>query len=229
MRAILNVIRAVLGALIFAGVALNFANVVGRYVFFKPIIWAEEVLVFIMIWCVMLGATVVTWENQHLRMDAVYHLAATDAERARATVPQVANLFWGLARPVEAESILRRALDTVTDEPSQLVLTAMGAALDAFLARVSRAADSARTLLARPDLPGLAVMFAIWGLALGTGLQGRSDAVSTATGAWTDRAATALVARLPSAEHRVLEGESHAVDKHALAAALADWLGSPVR
>src|SRR5205823_12546248 len=65
VRAIPNVIRAVLGPLIFAGVALNFANVVGRYVFFKPIIWAEEVLVFIMIWCVMLGATVVTWENQH--------------------------------------------------------------------------------------------------------------------------------------------------------------------
>ena len=81
MRAILNAIRAVLGALIFAGVALNFANVVGRYVFFRPIIWAEEVLVFIMIWCVMLGATVVTWENQHLRMDALYHLAPPRVRR----------------------------------------------------------------------------------------------------------------------------------------------------
>ena len=71
----LATIRAALGALILAGVALNFANVVGRYVFWKPIIWAEEILVFIMVWCVMLGATLVTWENQHLRMDAVYHLA----------------------------------------------------------------------------------------------------------------------------------------------------------
>ena len=61
--------------------ALNFANVVGRYVFFKPIIWAEEVLVFIMIWCVMLGATLVTWENQHLRMDAVHHLTPPRARR----------------------------------------------------------------------------------------------------------------------------------------------------
>ncbi len=71
----LGLIRAVLGALILTGVVLNFANVVGRYVFLKPIIWAEEVLVFIMVWCVMLGATLVTWDNQHLRMDAAYHLA----------------------------------------------------------------------------------------------------------------------------------------------------------
>ena len=81
MSAILGAIRAALGALILAGVALNFANVVGRYVFFKPIIWAEEVLVFIMIWCVMLGATLVTWENQHLRMDAVHHLTPPRARR----------------------------------------------------------------------------------------------------------------------------------------------------
>ena len=77
----LRVIRAVLGALILAGVALNFANVVGRYVFFAPIIWAEEVLVFIMVWCVMLGATLVTWEDQHLRMDAVHHLTPPRVRR----------------------------------------------------------------------------------------------------------------------------------------------------
>lgn len=77
----LGLIRAVLGALILVGVVLNFANVVGRYVFLKPIIWAEEVLVFIMIWCVMLGATLVTWDNQHLRMDAVYHFAPPRVRR----------------------------------------------------------------------------------------------------------------------------------------------------
>jgi len=77
----LRVIRAILGALILVGVALNFANVVGRYVFLAPIIWAEEVLVFIMVWCVMLGATLVTWEDQHLRMDAVHHLTPPRVRR----------------------------------------------------------------------------------------------------------------------------------------------------
>jgi pimeloyl-ACP methyl ester carboxylesterase len=51
----------------------------------------------------------------------------------------------------------------------------------------------------------------------------------TETGAWTDRAAAALVAALPAAEHRVLEGQSHAVDHDVLAAALEDWLVSAVR
>ncbi len=78
---VLGAIRAVLGILILVGVAINFANVVGRYLFLKPIIWAEEILVFIMIWCVMLGATLVTWENQHLRMDAVYHLTPPRGRR----------------------------------------------------------------------------------------------------------------------------------------------------
>lgn len=81
VSAVLRAIRTLLGALILAGVALNFANVVGRYVFLKPIIWAEEILVFIMVWCVMLGATLVTWENQHLRMDAVYYLTPPHVRR----------------------------------------------------------------------------------------------------------------------------------------------------
>ena len=33
-----------------AGVAIVFANVVGRYVFGRAIFWAEEVLVFLVVW-----------------------------------------------------------------------------------------------------------------------------------------------------------------------------------
>jgi hypothetical protein len=51
----------------------------------------------------------------------------------------------------------------------------------------------------------------------------------TETGAWTDRAVAALMAALPVAEHRILVGQSHAVDKDALAEVLEDWLASPVR
>ena len=61
--------RFVIAALILISIAINFANVVGRYVFFSPIIWAEEVMIFIMIWCVFIGAILVTWEGRHLRMD----------------------------------------------------------------------------------------------------------------------------------------------------------------
>ncbi len=61
--------RFLLGVLIFAGIAINFANVLGRYLFGSPILWAEEILVFIMIWCVFLGVILVTWEGRHIKMD----------------------------------------------------------------------------------------------------------------------------------------------------------------
>ncbi len=61
--------RIIIGSLILISIAINFANIIGRYVFFAPIIWAEEVMIFIMAWCVFLGAALVTWEGRHLRMD----------------------------------------------------------------------------------------------------------------------------------------------------------------
>ena len=63
--------RFVLGSLIFVAIGINFANVVGRYVFFRPIVWAEEVLAYIMIWCVGIGAILVTWEGRHIKMDLI--------------------------------------------------------------------------------------------------------------------------------------------------------------
>lgn len=74
-------VRFVLGVLILLGVTINFANVVGRYVFLRPIMWAEEVLVFLMIWSVLLGAAVVTWEGRHLKMDALYNVAPPRTRR----------------------------------------------------------------------------------------------------------------------------------------------------
>jgi C4-dicarboxylate transporter DctQ subunit len=62
---------AVCGVMITA-VLLNFANVVGRYVFFQPIVVAEEVLQFMNVWVVMLGAATITRENRHLHVDVLY-------------------------------------------------------------------------------------------------------------------------------------------------------------
>ena len=42
--------RAILGALMLAGIAINFANVIGRYLFGQALFWAEETMVFITIW-----------------------------------------------------------------------------------------------------------------------------------------------------------------------------------
>lgn len=65
----MTVPRVILGSLILFSIVLNFANVIGRYVFFSPIIWAEEVMIFIMVWCVFIGAILVSWDGRHLKMD----------------------------------------------------------------------------------------------------------------------------------------------------------------
>jgi TRAP-type C4-dicarboxylate transport system permease small subunit len=61
--------RLILGTLILVGIAINFANVIGRYVFQAPIIWAEEIMIYIMIWAVLMGAVLVSWDGNHLKMD----------------------------------------------------------------------------------------------------------------------------------------------------------------
>ena len=62
----------VLAVVMIAGVALNFINVIARYFFSAPIFWAEEVLVYTMIWAVFLALPAVTFSNDHLRMDLFY-------------------------------------------------------------------------------------------------------------------------------------------------------------
>jgi TRAP-type C4-dicarboxylate transport system permease small subunit len=61
--------RAAIGAVILLAIAVNFANIIGRYAFLSPLPWAEEVLVFLVIWGVCLGASAVTYDNRHLDMD----------------------------------------------------------------------------------------------------------------------------------------------------------------
>jgi TRAP-type C4-dicarboxylate transport system permease small subunit len=60
------------GVLFLMAVTLNVANVIGRYVFAKPIFWAEEVLVFIVIWSVFLLAGSITYQGAHLNMDLLH-------------------------------------------------------------------------------------------------------------------------------------------------------------
>jgi TRAP-type C4-dicarboxylate transport system permease small subunit len=68
-KLVLNLIRVVLATILLASVLLICANAFGRYVLWKPIIWAEEVLGYALVWMVYLGAVIVTAERQHLKMD----------------------------------------------------------------------------------------------------------------------------------------------------------------
>ena len=74
-----------------AAVALNFINVVGRYVFGDTILSADELQIFIMVFMTFLGAAVVAWRNQHLRMDVVVN-ALPPAVRGSIKIAELATI-----------------------------------------------------------------------------------------------------------------------------------------
>jgi TRAP-type C4-dicarboxylate transport system permease small subunit len=67
---LMGVIRVVSGALLVGSVAVNFANIIGRYFLSVSIPWAEEVMLFMMIGCVFLNCGLVGWSSRQIRMDA---------------------------------------------------------------------------------------------------------------------------------------------------------------
>lgn len=70
------------GALFLIATLINIVNVIARYVFSAPVFWAEEVLVFIVIWTVFLAAGTVTYRGAHLNMDLIYSGLPPLAKRA---------------------------------------------------------------------------------------------------------------------------------------------------
>jgi TRAP-type C4-dicarboxylate transport system permease small subunit len=64
--------HVLVGIIFLVAVAINIINVVGRYLFASPIFWAEEVLVFMVVWAVFLSAAAITFNGAHLTMDLFY-------------------------------------------------------------------------------------------------------------------------------------------------------------
>lgn len=62
------------GLCLLAGIGINFANVVGRYLFKAPIFWAEEAMIFLNLWAVFLAFIAVTAARAHLKMDLFLNL-----------------------------------------------------------------------------------------------------------------------------------------------------------
>ncbi|HEY6024948.1 MAG TPA: TRAP transporter small permease [Pseudolabrys sp.] len=68
----IRVPHVIVGLLFFLAAAINVINVIARYVFSDPIFWAEEILIFIVIWAVFLVAGSITYRGGHLNMDLIY-------------------------------------------------------------------------------------------------------------------------------------------------------------
>lgn len=61
--------KALAAILLLLAVALNFTNVVSRYGFGIAIFWADEAMIFGVIWAIMLGCIAVSYEAGHLDMN----------------------------------------------------------------------------------------------------------------------------------------------------------------
>jgi C4-dicarboxylate transporter DctQ subunit len=70
-NALMAVLRVSAALMLVASVAVNFANIIGRYFFSVSIAWAEEVMLFLMIGAVFLAAPPVGWLGRHIRMDVI--------------------------------------------------------------------------------------------------------------------------------------------------------------
>ena len=62
-------------AALLAVVVLNAVNIVLRYFFKMPLSWAEEAMLYLMIFGVYIGAVSVAWQQAHIRIDAVLDFA----------------------------------------------------------------------------------------------------------------------------------------------------------
>lgn len=66
---LVDIPRIASGCILLAAVAINVCNVFGRYLFYRPLFWAEEVLMYLIIWGVFISAGSITYQGLHLKMD----------------------------------------------------------------------------------------------------------------------------------------------------------------
>ena len=79
VRGLLVLTRAAAAICLISSVAINFANIIGRYYFSVSIPWAEEIMLFLRVGCVFTGCCAVAWEGRHIRMDVVLTMLPTPA------------------------------------------------------------------------------------------------------------------------------------------------------
>jgi C4-dicarboxylate transporter, DctQ subunit len=82
IRPLVLAIQGLTAVLMLIAVALNAANIVGRYVFLHPIGSAEEIMLFLLVGTVFLGNAIVGFEGKQLRMDVILHALPPGPRRA---------------------------------------------------------------------------------------------------------------------------------------------------
>ncbi|WP_167752767.1 TRAP transporter small permease [Pusillimonas caeni] len=75
-----------------AALVINFANVVGRYVFHAPIFWAEEITIILIIWAVCLMSFRLTLRGEHLVTDILRPYLPVSMQKILVTLTTLAGM-----------------------------------------------------------------------------------------------------------------------------------------
>jgi TRAP-type C4-dicarboxylate transport system permease small subunit len=106
VNGLLGAIRIVAALLLVGSVAINFANIIGRYFFAVSLQWAEEVMLFLMIGCVFLGTGLVGWSGKHIRMDVIVALFPPPIRHALDVFAEIVTIATSLAVAVFAWPVI---------------------------------------------------------------------------------------------------------------------------
>lgn len=107
VQALLAVIRVASGILLVLSIALNFANIVGRYFFNVSITWAEEAMLFLMVACVFLGNGMVAWSGRQIRMDVILNMMPPKIRDALDLFSELVFIVTAIAIVVFAWPVIR--------------------------------------------------------------------------------------------------------------------------
>jgi len=107
VRWLVSFLRVAAGLLLLLSVTLNFANVVGRYLFNHSIYWAEEVMIFLMVGCVFLGNAVVAWSGRQIRMDVIVNMMPAKLREALNLFSELLFIITALMIVVFAWPVIR--------------------------------------------------------------------------------------------------------------------------
>ncbi len=78
----LQQVAALVSALLFGAIVVTFgANIVARYAFARPIIWADELVVLLLLWTTFLTAAFVTQEREQVVFDLLYERSGPAGRR----------------------------------------------------------------------------------------------------------------------------------------------------
>lgn len=117
VHALLAFIRTVAGVLLICSIAINFANIIGRYFFSVSISWAEEIMLFLTVGTVFLGSCDVAWSGRQIRMDVVVGMMPAAWRKALELLAELTFIATAILIAIFAWPVIRDLAEF--DERSQ--------------------------------------------------------------------------------------------------------------